>query len=269
MAKARQTKSMEVPVQIPVCKIGSNDLIAALKEGFEDFKAQRGDLVLIGMLYVAVGLVTALVATGTAILPLVFPLFAGIALLGPLVATGFYELARRREDGLESRWWHFFFVLKNKSFEDIAVVGIFLIAIFGAWIASAALIYALCFGAMAPASPSAFIQQVLFTLPGWMMIVFGNLIGVVFAVLALAIGVVSLPLLVDRKFNASVAISTSIRAARHNPAAMAQWGAMVAGLLILGSIPMFLGLAVVLPVLGYATWHLYTKMIDRSALTMD
>lgn len=246
--------------------IGTADLNAALAEGYDDFKAKRGDLLLIGLLYPLVGVITAVAVSGTSILPLLFPLIAGLSLLGPLVATGFYELARRREAGLESSWWHFLDVRKNPSFEAIAVIAIILVAIFIAWLVSAALIYSAFFGAEPPASIGSFFNQVLTTPQGWGMIAVGNLVGFGFAALVLALSVASLPMLIDRKVSAGTAIATSIRAVRANPAAMFRWGVTVAGLLLLGSLPAFLGLAIVLPVLGYATWHLYTKLVVREGI---
>ena len=87
-----------------------------------------------------------------------------------------------------------------------------------------------------------------------------------FALLVLAVSVVSLPMLVDCNIEAGTALDTSMRAFRANFGLMIRWGLIVAVLLVLGSIPLFIGLAVVLPWLGYATWHLYTRLVDRSEL---
>ena len=89
----------------------------------------------------------------------------------------------------------------------------------------------------------------------------GNLIGFVFALVTLVISVISFPLLLDRDVGAAVAIQTSVRAVAKNPVAMATWGLIVALLLAVGSIPLFVGLAVVVPVLGHATWHLYRRVV--------
>ena len=113
---------------------------------------------------------------------------------------------------------------------------------------------------------NAFMQEVFTTSHGWGMIIVGNLVGLGFAFVVLALSVVSLPMLVDREVSVGTAVRTSLRAFRENKGPMLRWGLTVAVLLVLGSIPFFVGLAVVLPVLGYATWHLYTRLIDRSAL---
>ena len=98
------------------------------------------------------------------------------------------------------------------------------------------------------------------------LILAGAAIGAVFGWIVLAISVVSLPMLVDANVTAAEAVSASWRAAHANKGEMIRWGLTVVGLLVLGSIPLFVGLAFVLPWLGYATWHLYTRLVDRGAI---
>ena len=89
-------------------------------------------------------------------------------------------------------------------------------------------------------------------------------VGFLFAALVLTIGVASFPLLLDRDVGAAVALLTSIRVVANNPVTMALWGFIVAALLVIGSIPLLLGLTVVMPVLGHATWHLYRRVVGPS-----
>ncbi len=98
---------------------------------------------------------------------------------------------------------------------------------------------------------------------GWALIVLGFGVGFLFAVLVLAISFVSFPLMLDRDVGLETAVWTSMRAAAANPAMTALWGLLVAGGLLIGSIPLFLGLIVVMPVLGHGTWHLYRRLIPR------
>ncbi len=252
---------------IPIRTITARDLNASLAEGFSDFTSKRGDLVFIGLIYPVVGVLVSMAAMNMSVWSLLFPLAAGISILGPLVATGFYELARRRESGVDSSWWHFLDVRKSRSRHEITVVGGVLIALFMLWILAAAMIHTAFFGtALHPPSVSEFVRQVFTTQAGWNMIIVGNLVGLGFAIAVLALSVVSLPLLIDRRVDAATAMRTSLHAFGKNKMVLLRWGLTVAVLLVLGSIPFFIGLAVVLPVLGYATWHLYTRLIDRSGL---
>lgn len=260
------TQSATGAREIPIRKIGIDDLKASLREGYTDFMAKRGDLFFAGLIYPLVGIVAAVGALGNDMLPLLFPLAAGLSLLGPLTCTGFYELARRREAGLESRWRHFFDVRKSDALDGIMGVATILIGIFIAWIFAAALIYGVFFGAEASTSIGIFVEQLFTTPRGWAMMIIGNLVGLFFALVAMAVSVIALPLLVDKDVDAGEAMRASIRAVRENFGVMMRWGLLVAALLVIGAIPVFVGLAAVLPILGYATWHLYTRVVDRSGL---
>jgi uncharacterized membrane protein len=261
-----KSKTKSAAPEIPVRTLKASDLDLSLREGWKDFLSMRGDLIFVGLLYPLVGLVAASVMLGYKFVPLFFPIAAGISLMGPIVAIGFYELARRREEGLESDWSHFFDVRKRPSFDGLGTVAALLISIFALWVATAGGLYLALWGTTFPESIGAFLSRLFTTPEGWALIIIGNLIGAVFAVLVLAISFVSLPMLVDCDIEANTALSTSIRAFRANKAMLIRWGVIVAILLALGSIPIFIGLAVVLPWLGYATWHLYTHVIDRSGL---
>jgi uncharacterized membrane protein len=249
------------PATPAIRRIGPADLFDALARGWEDFAATPSHGVFLCIIYPAIGIAIAGLTLGFAILPLLFPLAAGFALIGPLAALGLYELSRRREAGVGASATNALDVLHSPSLGPILALGALLMILFFTWIATARGIYVANFGYAAPASFAQFAHDVLFTRQGWTLIVVGNLVGFLFAAVALMISVVSFPLLLDRDVGAAVALLTSVRVVVANPLTMALWGLIVAALLVLGSLPMFIGLAVTLPLLGHATWHLYRKAV--------
>jgi uncharacterized membrane protein len=245
-----------------VRSIGLADLKEALARGLDDFLAMPTHAVFLCLIYPVVGFVLARLVLGANVLPLLFPLAAGFALIGPLAAIGLYEMSRRRELGLDVSWHHALDVFRSPSLGAIAVLGLMLVAIFLTWIAVAQSIYVANFGYTPAASMPDFLHQVFTTPAGWALIVVGNGVGFLFAVLVLTLTVVSFPLLLDRDVGLATAILTSVRAVLANPIILAVWGLIVAALLVLGSLPAFFGLAVVMPLLGHATWHLYRRVVE-------
>jgi uncharacterized membrane protein len=244
-----------------VRRIGFTDLHDALAKGVDDFRAMPSHAIFLSLIYPIVGFAVGRIAFGYDLLPLLFPLAAGFALIGPFAAVGLYELSRRREQGRPVGWREAFDVVHSPSFGAIAALGLLLLAIFVVWIAVAQAIYVANFGYAPAASIPDFLGKVFATRAGWQMIVVGNAVGFVFAVAVLAMSVVSFPLLLDRPVGAPAAVLTSLRAVLRNPLTMALWGLIVAVALVLGSLPFFAGLAVAMPVLGHATWHLYRKVV--------
>src|SRR6266852_4915437 len=243
-------------------KISLSDLSGALRLGWEDFKAMPSHAIVICVIYPVLGLVLFRMVLGYSVLPLLFPLAAGFTLIGPFAALGLYELSRRRERGEEAAAWDAVHVLRAPSFGAMLGLGTLLLILFGTWIAAADAIYIATFGHAPAASIPDFATRVLTTPEGWLLIIVGCGVGFLFAVVALCVSVVAFPLLLDRHTTAIDAIRTSLRAVMKNPITMAVWGLIVAVLLVIGSLPFFVGLAVVLPVLGHATWHLYRKVVE-------
>jgi len=132
--------------------------------------------------------------------------------------------------------------------------------IFVCWLGAAQLIYAVTLKS-APGSFMDLLRRAFTTPAGWALIILGNGVGFVFAALAFAISVISFPLMLDRHLGTADAVRCSVRAVLHNPGPMALWGLIVAGGLVLGSLPFLIGLTVVLPILGHATWHLYRRVV--------
>ena len=246
-----------------VRRFSAGDCFSALKEGLDDFLAMPTYPVFVGLFYAVAGIALfAMTSLGNA-LHLAFPLAAGFALIGPFVAIGLYEMSRRRERGLAVRGRDAFTVLRSPALPSILAFGLVLLAIFAAWIFAAELIYVWLYGPNPPAAANSFLRDVLTTHRGWTLIVVGGLVGFCFAALTLAISVVSFPLMLDRDIGLVPALDASWRVTLANPFSVALWGLIVAVALILGSLPLFFGLAVVIPVLGHATWRLYRKAIER------
>ena len=259
--------TMSPPDTAAVRPLTTADLQWALDEGWADFKAKRGDLILLPFIYPLVGVLASMLAFNADMIPLVFPLAAGFALVGPIAAAGFYELARRREAGIDAGWWHFLDPLTGRSRLPIAMLTVMLIAIFLLWMMAAQAIYAATLGHLTPGDTGAFVRDLFGTSQGWTLIIVGNAVGALFACVTLALSAFSFPMVVDKSsagsIDASAAVATSVEAFRRSPVVLIGWGVRVAAILLLAALPLFIGLMVALPVLGYATWHLYTRAVVR------
>ncbi|MCG7360801.1 DUF2189 domain-containing protein [Roseomonas sp. ACRSG] len=255
-----RARGMPLPA---VRRIGIADLREALARGAGDLGAKRSDVIFLCLIYPIAGLVLARAASGYGMLPLIFPLISGFALIGPVAAVGLYEISRRREEGQDASWKDVFGVVHAPGFDALVGLSFILLAIFAAWMLSAYAIFLATLGPNPPVSVSAFAHDVFNTPAGWTMIVVGIGVGFLFAVAVLTISVVSFPLLLERNVGLAGAVGTSVRAVLANPGPMAVWGMIVTGALVLGALPGLIGLIIVLPLLGHATWHLYRRVVEH------
>jgi uncharacterized membrane protein len=253
-----QDAAAAVPV---IRRIEVKDIREALVEGVNDFWAMPSHAAFLALVYPLCGMVLAYAPSYQNALQLLFPLASGFALVGPFVAVGLYEMSRRRELGIEISWKYAFNVLRSPSIPSIAALGSLLLTIFAVWITASQWLYTVLFGSTPPVAFVDFLQQVASTERGWLLVGVGCFIGFCFAAATLAVSVVSFPLLLDRDAGALIAVATSIKTVRKNPIPMALWGLIVAAALLIGSLPFFMGLTLVVPVLGHATWHLYRKVV--------
>lgn len=237
------------------------ELGSVLRQGLADFEAKPTHGVFLTLIYLLIALFAALIGLGENFLSLLFPLVGGLALIGPLAACGLYELSRRRELGMDYSWYHVFDVAKAPSRGGIAAMGLILAALFVAWLMTAELLYGVFFAERAPADVVAMMQQIFMTSAGWQLLIAGTLVGFVYSVVVYMATVVSLPMMLQQKTSLGRAVMTSLRAVQTNWQAMAAWYLIVVGLVLLGSLPLFVGLGIVVPVLGHATWHLYRRSV--------
>jgi len=243
--------------------ISASDIREALKKGVADFARFRSDVMFLVLIYPAIGIVLTVMAFDRSLLPMIFPMASGFLLLGPIAAIGLYEMSRRGEMDETVGWGAALSVLRARNVGPVLAMAVILLAIFVVWMLAALLIYSWTLGPEPPASAMAFLTDVFTTAAGWAMIVIGTAVGFVFALIVLVISLVSLPMLIDQRVGLPIAVATSIQVARENPVTVAGWGLTVAALMALGTVPLFLGLIVILPILGHATWHLYRAAVPR------
>jgi uncharacterized membrane protein len=254
--------------RIAIRKITLVDIAHAITEGIADFKAKpMTHLPIIALIYPFATAFAFLFVFNYDTLPLAFPIISGSLLVGPLVTIGLYEMSRRIEKGEDISGLQAFNFFKSPAIWDIVLLGVFLVALFFLWLATAMTLFAMTLGdpwqslPTESASLGEFFRQLFMTPPGWTLIVAGNLTGLVFAVVALSVAVVSFPMLLDKEVSLATAMQTSARVVIANPLMMAIWGLVIIATMTLGAIPALVGLAIVIPVLGHASWHLYRKVV--------
>ncbi|WP_332687046.1 DUF2189 domain-containing protein [Devosia sp.] len=249
-------------LDLPVIRtIHISDLFDALRLGATDFWERPSHYVMLVLIYPIIGIVLTVWMNGYHTWPLLYPLVGGFALIGPFAALGLYEISRRREEGLDASWSHAFAVLRSPAIGSIAALGVMLFVLFTLWLTAAQALYESLFGSSTPQTLTGLMAQV-FSEPGGMtLMIVGTMLGALFALVTLCTTVIAFPLLLDRDVGAFVAVETSFRAVMHNPLPMLAWGVIVGAGLFVGSLPLFVGLAVVIPIFGHATWHLYRKVV--------
>jgi uncharacterized membrane protein len=262
VAEEKTFREFQVPAsEIEIRKIGVADLWQALRQGYDDFTAHPTHIVFICVLYPLFALLLTLFLIGENVAHLAFPVVSGLTLLGPAVAVCLFEMSRHREQGRDMSWRSALDFVHSAHFAPIIALSLVMMVLYVAWLYMAQLLYTGLFGDAPPASVTSFVNELFTTRHGAALIAYGTTIGFMFALAALAISAVAFPLMLDKPVTTVTAITTSIRAIAENSYVMALWGVIVVALLTAGALVLLIGLAVVLPVLGHATWHLYRKLV--------
>jgi len=243
-----------------VRRISAADVAEALGQGLRDFQALPLYGLVFGALYAFGGIAIVLCLTAFGMIYLAYPLAAGFALLGPFVATGLYEVSRRREAKQPISIGAIWSAITSRS--EIGWMAFVTLFFFVIWMYQVRLLIALLLGLNASfSSLNDFLTVLLTTNEGLLFLAIGNLDGAALSLILFALTVVSFPLLLDRDVDFVTAMVTSVRAVVASPLPMIGWEVIIVALLIVSSLPYFLGLLVTVPVLGHATWHLYRRIV--------
>jgi uncharacterized membrane protein len=255
------TTAMQAQAASPeIRRIGVPDLVGSLRDGLRDFAEAPVYGLFFGLFYALAGLALVGLAAVAEQHVVVLPLIMGFALIGPFAAVGLYEVSRRLELGLPLSFPVVLGVIRSHSTRQIMMLGFTLMVLLLFWVRVALLIYALHFG-LKPINPMSLPAEALFSQKMLVFLATGSLVGAGFAACAFAISVFSFPHLLARDADFISAILLSIRAVLANLPVMLIWAMMVGILLVLAAAPLFMGLAVVLPILGHATWRLYRRVV--------
>jgi len=245
----------------PVREITANDVNEAWAHGLRDFQAAPAFGLAFGAFYAGAGIIIVCSISALGLSHLAYPLAAGFALIGPFAAVGLYEVSRRLETATPLSWRGVLGVVFEQRNRQLAWMALVMLFIFIVWMYQVQLLLALFVGLPSSATLREFLVALTTTPEGIAFLLLGNVIGALLSLVLFALTVVSFPLLLDRDVDFVTAMITSVRAVVVSPAPMLGWGFTVGVLLILGSLPFFLGLVVVLPILGHATWHLYRRVV--------
>jgi uncharacterized membrane protein len=235
------------------------DLSWALRKGIDDFRRAPAFGLFFSAFYVLAGFALLLLGASTLVWTLVLSL--GFPLIAPFAAVGLYEVSRRLEAGLPLKWGEVLGVVFNERKRQIPWLGAILVIVFLFWSFFAHMLFALFMGLSTMTNISSSYESLL-TSTGLTMVAVQVLVGGATAFFVFAITVIGMPLLLDQEVDFVTAMIRSIGTVRANFGVMLVWAAVIATLLFLGMLPWFLGLFVVLPVLGHATWHVYRRVMD-------
>lgn len=242
--------------------INLNDVVRSLREGWGDFTKAPLIGLFFGGFYTVGGLIILAALNYFHQTWMIFPIAIGFPLVGPFIAAGLYETSRRLSAGEPIVWTAIIGVVFSQRERELGWMAFVVLFIFWIWMYQIRLLTALFLGSKSMSSVEAFTGVVTSTSDGAVYLLTGTIVGGVLALVLFSTTVISMPLLMEREYDFVTALITSIRAVFANPIPMLMFGAIVTFLAFIALAPFFLGLLIVLPVLGHATWHLYKKVIS-------
>ena len=252
----------EVRPQAPqVNAVAVGDVADALKKGVSDFLRAPTFGLFFGGIYTAGGLAVLYFLYRLEMPWLILPIAIGFPLIGPFVAVGLYETSRRLEAGLPLTWKGILAHVFHQRERELSWMAFVVLFVFWIWLYQVRLLTAIFLGFKSMSTIASFLHVVTASAEGMAYLVVGTIVGGLLALVLFSTTVIAIPLLMEREYDFVTAIITSVKTVMHNPVPMIAFGVVVAVLAILALVPAFLGLLVVLPVLGHATWHLYRKAI--------
>lgn len=237
------------------------DIRQSLAEGAADFARCPGTGLVIALVFVVIGMA---ITTSLVVLHepwLIYPFAIGFPLVGPFAAVGLYEVSRRLEAGQTPTLGEVFKVIWAQRRREVSWMAFVMLFVFWIWMYQIRLLMALILGRSSYATLDKFAHLILTTNEGWVFLGIGHIEGAALALVLFSITVISIPMLLDREVDFVTAMITSVRTVLASPLVMLGWGLVVTIAVLAACVPFFLGLLVVLPVLGHATWHLYRRAV--------
>lgn len=251
-------------IKITINKVGMDRPRAWLAAGVEDFRRATAISLAYGMFWVGLSIAITAGAFTLGYWYWLLPMIAGFMFVGPLVAVGSYGISRALERGRVPNLGDAFGSWKPHA-GQLAMMGVMMMIFFLAWIRLATLLFALFFGFEVP-SPATLYTALLTTPEGMGMIAVGTIAGGVLAFGAFAISVVAIPTLMDQDLTFMEGIEASVRCVARNFRPMLLWAAILTGCVLIGVMTFYIGLALILPVLGHASWHAYEDLVRFDSL---
>ncbi len=244
--------------------ITADTIVTALYRGVGDFRSAPVFGLFFGGIYAVGGLIILGALTVLGARWLIFPVAIGFPLIGPFVAAGLYEVSRQMEKDIQPTWKSVLTVVFQQQRRELGWMAFITLFVFWVWMYQARLLLAIFLGKTSFSTVPAFLTAVTTTPEGLAFLVVGTIVGLLLSLFLFSVSVISMPMLMDRNIDFVTAMITSIRTVVQNPVPMLGWGVVVTCLAVLAMLPFFLGIVLVLPILGHTTWHLYRAAVDES-----